>query len=287
MGLTIADKRMNQLRNKSFFSAFGLALIYLFLLITPKSLDIILIVTLPATLFLYGYLLGMRPHRREIFTRSQFFILPLLFNYGSIFFISDLLGSYLKVLVAIIAVIGNFYLLSALKRVYDRQERSALTQRNLVITIGFLTVFFSVATIFRFYTGTSADSDFSLPSSMVVMFVILVFYLVSYFLAWENGINLRKFMPYNLVISLLAGEVAWVSSLWVVNYPNFWNRAQSELGGVPLPAVTLTILFYVLWGVISHKADRNLNKNVLLQYFGIGILFLVILFLTARWLPDI
>jgi hypothetical protein len=124
---------------------------------------------------------------------------------------------------------------------------------------------------------------------MLVISIFLLFYLVSSFLTWENGADedIKKLRPYNIVNSLLGAEVAWISSLWIVNYPVMAISEKANLGATPLPATLLTIIFYFLWGIIFHKLDGSLTRRVLSEYTLIAFLFIAVLLATARWLPII
>ncbi len=278
---------MNILQKRSLILSLVLAFQYGVLVQFPETL-IILMFCMPLTLIAgMIYIFGLRIKKAELLSNLKFLILPALFNFGAIFFVRYMTQSLLMYIITILIFLVNFYLFIALRKVFNLEDRAAVFQRNVIISVSFLSIFLSVSALYRFFVSYSADSIFRIPLVLVVVAIGVVFYLVSYFLAWENGIDLKKYRPYNLVISLMAAEVAWASSIWIVNYPTFSSYEKANLGGTPLPAVILVIIFYFTWGIISHKASRTLTKNVMFEYFLLTIIFLAVLFISTKWLPQI
>lgn len=222
--------------------------------------------------------------RKSVTENAKFLILPTLFNFGLAFLLITFFDINFKYLFLFIGFVANFYIYQALKRVQNLQDKASIFYRNVLISTSFVSVLFSVAAIFRFYVSFSI-SDVRVPLSLVVLLVTLIFYLVSYFLSWQNGVDIKKFQPYLLVTALLAAEITLVSLVWIINYPVYTVFEKGNLGGIPFPAVLLTIVFYFIWGVFSHKIDKTLTREVIIEYVLFSILFLSVLFITAKWLP--
>ncbi len=278
---------MNLIRKRSLIITFILAVQYGLALQFPRFLPIILILAFLTCIGSLFYFFRTVPEKSQILADLKFLTLPILFNIGAIFFVQAIAQATVAYSLTIAVLAANYFLFIALKRVHNLEEKAALFQRNIIISLAFLSVFFSLAAIFRFFVTYSANTEIQFPLFVVVILVGIIFYLVSHFLAWENGIPLDKFRPYNLVISFLGAEIAWVSSVWVVNYPVFSSYEKASLAGTPIPAIVLTIIFYLTWGVISHKADKSLTRNVILEYIVLTLLFLFVLFVSAKWLPQI
>jgi hypothetical protein len=115
----------------------------------------------------------------------------------------------------------------------------------------------------------------------------IIFYLVSYFLAFENGVDSAKSQPYLLVLSLLASEFSLFGLIWIVNYPVYSSSERVSLAGLPLPAIILTLIFYFVWGIFSHKIDKSLTRSVIIEYILLTAVFVFVLLVTAKWLPNI
>lgn len=216
----------------------------------------------------------------------KFLILPLLFNVGASYYLSIINISPVRLLLGAAIVIGNFYLFVALKKVQNLQEKAAVFYRNLIISLSFITLLLTLSAIFKTYVFLSTSILYDFLPILVVLSVSGIFYFLSYFLAWEYGINTKKFMPYNLVGTLLFGELSLIGLIWVVNYPVFASSQRASLGGLPIHAILLTVVFYLIWGIISHKMDRSLTRKVMTEYLGISILFILILLATTQWLPN-
>jgi hypothetical protein len=278
---------MNSIQKRSLLFTFIFAIQYGLIIQFPQLLPLVLGLVVVTNASLLFYFFKINFDKKEILDSLKFLSLPVLFNLGALFYVQSVMQPVITYALVAAVSLANYFLLVALKRVHNLENRAAVFQRNVVISVAFLSLFFSLSAIFRFYITYSTNSDFQFPLFVVVIFTGVVFYIISYFLAWENGISLTKFRPYNLVISLLGAEAAWVSSIWVVNYPVFSSYEKANLAGTPIPAIILTIIFYFTWGVVSHKADKSLTQNVILQYIVLTLLFLFVLFISARWLPQI
>jgi hypothetical protein len=279
---------MNPLQKKSLVISIVLAIEFLLLALMPTDFSYIFVAIIITLLGAWYYNFDIRLSKKEwLVHNSRFLILPVLFNLGAAFFIASFFQDATKVVMALIVGLINYYLFIALRRVHNLADKAAIFQRNIIISVAFVSVFLSLSALFRFYVSYSISADFKLPQSFVVVITGLIFFMVSHFLAWENGLDLKKFSPYNLVSALVGAEIAWICSIWIVNYPVIGSSEKANLGGSPLPAIALTIVFYLMWGVISHKADKSLTKNIILEYVFLSFMFLFILILTARWLPSI
>lgn len=277
---------MNINQKKSIAFALVIFILQLIVVQSPGLLLIgllLIVLTLIASL---RYFFNFEYKLKGLPSKIRLVILPLLFNIGGTLYIQSLSIVSLKYVVLVVFAAMNYYLFIALMRVNNLGERAAKSQRNLLVSVGIMSVFFNLSSLYKLYITNSVSSDIGFPLVLVIFLTGGIFLLISYFLAWENGINQKKFLPYNLVIALLGMEVAWVSSVWIINYPVYSNYEKASLLGIPLPAIILSIIFYFTWGVVSHKADKSLTKNVIIEYTVFAILFLIILFVSARWLPQ-
>ncbi len=278
---------MNSIQKKSLVIALILSLQQLLVVIYPNLLGWLLMTMLITIIATLRYFFKVKYVKKEIVESLKFLLLPVLFNFGGILYIQSLSVDIVRFAILVIFGIINYLLFVALRRVFNLEDRAAKTQRNLLVSVSILSIFFNLSVLFKLYITSSVDSKISLPLSAVVLITGGIFFLISYFLAWENGINQKKFLPYNIVIALLGMEIAWVSSIWIINYPIYVNFEKASLLGTPLPAVILSIIFYFSWGIVSHKAEKSLTKNVIIEYIVFTVLFLTILFVSAKWLPQI
>lgn len=278
---------MNKIQKKALLASIILGLEYLIIEMSAGVSGYFFGGFALSIIIIWLYLFEISLTKEKLLRSIRLLLIPFMFNLGSILYISYFFQGGVRLFAVAVISIINYYLFVALRRVQNLAEKAAIFQRNVIISVSFLSVFLSLSAIFRFYVSFSISDYFRVPQVVVVAATGLIFYAVSNFLAWENGLDMKKFLPYNLVTSLLGAQIAWVASIWIVNYPVFTESEKANLGGSPLPAIFLTIIFYFLWGIISHKADKSLNKNVLAEYFFISLMFILILVLTAKWLPHI
>jgi hypothetical protein len=144
-----------------------------------------------------------------------------------------------------------------------------------------------VSMLFYLAALQSISPTFRVPLSFVVVMTGLIFYAVSYFLSFENGVEPKAAAPYLLTMSILASEMALISLVWIVNYPVYTVTERGNLSGLPLPAILLTIVFYFVWGVFSHKIDKSLTRRVIIEYVLLTLVFVFVLLFTAKWIPAI
>jgi|GEM_PF-1050993 len=225
----------------------------------------------------------------SILDKLKFLAIPLIFNLGALYLSTIFFQTFAKVIILLLVFAANYFLWIALRKVHNLSDRAAIFHRNILIVLSFVSVFLGSTTVFRLYMLLSTTSNTFIYQSLLVLLIFALFYIVSSFLTWENGAadDQIKLRPYNVVNSLLGAQVAWISSLWIVNYPVVGVSEKANLGGTPLPAILLTIIFYFLWGTIFHKLDGSLTKRVLTEYIFISFLFILVLMVTARWLPTL
>lgn len=278
---------MNSLIRKSLICTAALAASYVAILLIPDYFGYIIGATAILIVLLWKFFFDVDLNKSMVFDKSKFLILPMIFNLGALYLTTIFFQDFAKVLISFLAVIGNYYLWVSLRKVHNLSERAALINRNTLVVISFISVFLGSSAAFRFYMLLSTTGSLVLVQAGLILTIFLIFYLVSSFLTWENSANTDpgKLRPYAFVCSLLGTEVAWASCMWIVNYPVISVQEKANLGGTPLPAILLTIIFYFLWGILFHKLDNSLTKKVLTEYIFIATLFITVLLITAKWLP--
>jgi len=167
-----------------------------------------------------------------------------------------------------------FLVASRLKRGYT----PSLFLRNVTSIIAMLGVFYSISNVLRWVSVW--DSRISQIGILVIAFVSI--FLISEFMFEVHGFE--SSVLYSLSLSFIIAQIVWLSSFWLISYPAS-EKAVST--GVPLPAVVGTVYFYLFWGISHHRLEGTLTRKVLGEYVLISVFFLLILFLTAQWLPAI
>lgn len=280
---------MNKLSRKSLISSGVVGVAYLAALLFPNYFFYVTALMILLVLGVWKFFFDVDLKWGVILDKTKFLVLPMIFNVGALYLTTLFFQSFVRIVISIIVFAANYFLWISLRKVHNLSDRAAVLHRNILIVISFMSVFLGSTTIFRLFMLFSTSSNRFIYQSLLVGFIFILFYLVSNFLTWENGADddIIKLRPYNVVNSLLGAEVAWISSLWIVNYPVIAVQEKANLGGTPLPAILLTIVFYFLWGIIFHKLDRNLTRRVLTEYIFVAVLFIAVLLVTARWLPTL
>lgn len=280
---------MSKLALKSLISTVIISVSYLFALVFPSLFVYAVLLMVILNIVVWKFFFDIELKLKSIVEKAIFLILPMIFNVGSLYLSTIFFQTFLKVLISLIFVASNYFLWLSLRKVHNLSDRAAIFHRNILIVISFMSVFLGSTTIFRLYMLFSTSTNIFFYQTALVVLVFLLFYLISAFLTWENGADddIKKLKPYNIVNSLLGAEIAWISSIWIVNYPVIAVQEKANLGGTPLPAILLTIVFYFLWGIIFHKLDHSLTRRVLTEYILIATVFILVLLVTARWLPTL
>jgi hypothetical protein len=279
---------MTKLAKKSLFSSAAVGISFLAALVFPNYFFYCGLFLTASLIAIWKVIFEVPYSVDAAREKLRFLVLPMIFNIGALYLTSIFFQTFAKALIALAVVVTNYFMWIALRKVHNLTDRAAIFHRNILIVISFVSVFLGSTTIFRLFMLFSTSTNRSFYQLLLVLLVFLLFYLISSFLTWENGADddVRKLRPYNIVNSLLGAEVAWVSSIWIVNYPVFAVAEKANLGGTPLPAILLTIVFYFLWGIIFHKLDGSLTRRVLTEYIIISAVFIAVLLISARWLPT-
>lgn len=166
----------------------------------------------------------------------------------------------------------TYLVASRLKRNYV----PSLFLRNVVSLVSILGVFFAVSDALKWQL---IYSDRMTQIASIVCIYISVF-IISEFMFEVQGIE--SSILYSLVLSFAVMQIAWLSSFWLISYP---ESIRITNVGVPLPAILSTIYFYMFWGLTHHRLDDSLTKKIVWEYIVISSAFTAILLATAQWMP--
>ncbi len=277
---------MNPITRNSIIAVSMFSVVYIFNFIRPDAVLYSMVAFVVLLLLSAKYLFNTQLTRESIVSNSKFILLPFIFNVASLSYISYLYSSGSRLIMTLVSIVANFYLLVALRKIRNLGERAAIFYRNVIILLTFFSVFLASSMLFRLIGATSGTGYGSFARAALVLLEFGLTYFATYFLTWEKGRLEQKDRRYALITAFLVSQVAWISSMWQVNYPVIGVTEQSTLGGSPIGAIIVTLSYYFLWGMISHKLDGNLNRKVLTEYLLFTVVFFVILFVTAKWLPN-
>lgn len=163
---------------------------------------------------------------------------------------------------------------SRLKRNYT----PSLFLRNIISITAILGIFFASSDLLRWVSVSTVK----FPQIALIVLLFGSVFMISEFLFEVQGFE--KSVLYSLSLALVLTQIVWISSYWLINYP--YSEKVSNIG-VPLPAILGAVIFYLFWGISHHRIEGTLSKRVMWEYILISSVFILILFLTARWLPQV
>ncbi len=276
---------MKQITKNSIIAVSVISVVYIFNFVRPELIVFSIAAALVMVAVCAKYVFDMQFNRESVVTNLKFLLMPLLFNVSALSYISFVYIGIGRLILTLLAILANYYLFISLRKVRNLADRAALLYRNVLVVITFFTVFLSTSMLFRLLMSVSERNNIGYVRAGLVVAVFALIYFVTYFLTWEKGALEEKDRAYGVVSAFLCSQMAWVGSIWSINYPVIGTTEKATLGGTPIAAIIITLTYYFLWGMISHKLDHNLTRKVLTEYLLFTIMFFVILFITAKWLP--
>jgi len=277
---------MKPITKNSIIAVSVISVVYIFNLIRPDQIIYAIAAAVVMVVICAKYLFDTSISRSSIVADAKFLLMPLLFNISALSYISYIYVGLGRFLLTFLAIVSNFYLFTSLRKLRNLGEKAAIFYRNILVVISFFTVFMASSMTFRLFMTVTDKNLLDVYRAIVVVAIFALIYFVTYFLTWEKGALETKDRAYGLISAFLCAEVVWITSIWLINYPVIGITEKAALGGTPIAAIVVTITYYFLWGMISHKLDNNLTRKVLTEYLTFTILFLLVLFVTAKWLPT-
>ncbi len=189
----------------------------------------------------------------------SFSILPLLFS-SSLGIYSLLVVSH--VIIQLLFVLNLGFTFFYLKNIYRGEQPDFL--ENISSYGNLLTVFFIFAGIY------GLEEFQGWPIWILILGLAALLVIVVYQILWANRIKAQNILAYIFLITLLLVQLAWAIYYLPFNY--------NTLG------LIATIFFYLIIGFIKLSLADKLTRRNLKLYLGSGIVFLLLVFLTAKWL---
>ena len=127
--------------------------------------------------------------------------------------------------------------------------------------------------LFSVVYGAKVRSLFSASAAGVVA-ALLLFELLSRDAAWHRALGLPvEGRRTTLGLLSLAGGLLVAELMWGLNY---WAALSTLIGGA-----FLFVVFYIVHGLASHYVDRNLSRQLLVEYGIVGAVGLGAVFASA------
>lgn len=164
--------------------------------------------------------------------------------------------------VALTALMYYVSLIGAYRLRHAPKDRTAQAMLN---TSAMAAMFFFFAGLYGFYLNFS----FPLWGLMVLYFLGAAFVSRETFVDVDRGDESSRVTIYSVLIGLVMGEMAWISSLWPFGY-------------LTVGAINL-VLFFIAWDVASDAFRKELSLKKAVARILFFIVIIAMLFLTSPW----
>lgn len=195
----------------------------------------------------------------------NFMVLPGIFSI-SVGFYSVLLAS--KVITQILFLIYFVFLYLYLKYLYYYLVQPIFFEKKSLENISSNATFFS---FFFFSSAIFGIASFLNISAWILALILLFFTaLLSYQFLFINKVNIKDSLFYILLICFVVVEICWSIFFLPINFN--------------LAGISLSVCFYVLINLTKHHLQNNLDSKIIKRYLLFGVLSLLLLLLTSRWI---
>lgn len=220
--------------------------------------------------------IGIKAKKSDVLENIHFFILPILYFLGFVFFLPIIQIRFLQLLLVGGFVLSNFFLLRSIEKLCVRREKPLLISKNIISMIGLVTIFFVLTDI------SNLVIFYSLPVYLHMALVFAVTWAITYFLYWQYRDIDKDSVLFISLTAFIMAEISWAGSFWVTSYPSY------EIGslGVPVFDLTSVVIYYAYWGIAHHQLKENLTKKILLEYIMISLIIISIILFTTKWIPG-
>ncbi|MBI2019111.1 hypothetical protein HYS95_00390 [Candidatus Daviesbacteria bacterium] len=162
----------------------------------------------------------------------------------------------------------TFYLLLLAQNVYNVASLRTIPLYRAASTASFL---FTLLSAFFLYHVVFAFNLLFVWNGVVVFLISLPLILqVLWSIQMEDKIPIHVLVQ-SFILALVLGELAFSFS--------FWPFSKNSV----MWALSLSSAMYVLLGLTTQRLRGKLNKRVVWEYLAIGVVVLVVSFLTTLW----
>ncbi len=235
--------------------------IFALLILAPYSFSIPFAVLSFIAFLLLGRMLGFEYKSPAfwIFLLTPFFILAT-----SLFFFLFLSADIARIALAVFTTLGIWLYLENLFTFYH------LPGSYQAYALEYVSLTLYIASVFFFASGAYGAQLFLLLPFWVpalAVFWVMLFTSISVF--WVSKVNIETSIKYALSGAICLTELYVVLSFLPT--------------GFVTNATAFAVMYYVFLGLARAHVLDKLTKPVLIRYAGIGMIFLLLLFMTTTW----
>jgi hypothetical protein len=199
--------------------------------------------------------------------RAQFniLILPLLFLNSTILY-SSMLTNTLLIQLLYLFFLGSLfiYLRNLYIYFFKPLKYKAQSLENINFLISFVVVFYSVAGIL----GLKNFVDLELWQIIIPIVIVLFFTLFQLFYLYQ--VKFKNNLIFSTILTLTISEIVLIST--------FLPYIYSIIG------LIIAVIFYASAGLSLLYLSYKLSKSQVKIHLGLSITFLLLIFLSSRWI---
>lgn len=196
-------------------------------------------------------------------------VLPALLTAGLVIFLQLFSDGTVQIAVVALAALSFAALFWAQLHADSPADRYFSLAQSILNLTAHLTAFL----LFSVLYGLKVRSIYS-ATAVGVVTVLLIYEMLLRDAAWHRVMRLpvEGRRTTLLMLSLVAGSLA-AELTWGLNY---WAALTTLVGGA-----FLLVVFYVLYGLLSHYVDRGLTRGTLTEFGVVGAVAVVAVFASA------
>jgi len=195
----------------------------------------------------------------------KFSILPVFFVISSIALLSLIAPVYEQQIFIILSSAMFYLLVLGICRL--EAYLGDQTARGMLMAVTSTTIFFSFTSSYGLYL------NFLVPLFVLMLVCLAVTFLVSYQYFSIIEKERRKIFLYSFILALIMTEIVWTM--------NFWPFGYLTTG------VVMLILYYVLWDLTQSYFLNLLSRKRVIANMIFFSAMIVLVLLSAKWIPVI
>ncbi|MDD5031747.1 MAG: hypothetical protein PHR36_01745 [Patescibacteria group bacterium] len=192
-------------------------------------------------------------------------ILPLEFLSSVFIYLSLAVNRFFIQFLFLAAAVFIYFYLRYLYYYLVRPEFFSRDNLKNFSSLGnFFIIFFSASAIY------GLQSFLNLPVWLLMIVLLVIIFLTVYQIMWVSKIGLKASFPHILIGGVVLFEIGWSISFLPLNHN--------------IAGLALAICYFLLTGLSLSYLKDSLNKKIIKQYLIFGLLAILAVFLTARWM---
>ena len=191
------------------------------------------------------------------------FILPIIFPNSALFFSFLLDKKYIHLFILLSAIFIHYYFRQIYDYFYQEGEKDSWKIGNFTYYSGLLSFFFTASIVY------GLQSYLNISVAKLIFLIIAVCFLVSFQYLKFYQIPFRESALYLFISCVIMTEIGWIGSFFPLKFF--------------ITGAIVSIIYYLVSGLLKFYLLGKLNKIIIRNHILVGLLSLIIILLTSRW----